>query len=707
MAGGSATQGSPADWKYQLDAVSSETMLTHPSGSVSIGQLAGGSGPSAIQTVTSIGTTKVPATADPSPNPTSYMWAAGVGNVIYTPAIQVWGPYGQTYLAAYQNGTQLWSVLPPDTCTGQIRTIQALKQGADDNIYIVSSRQSGCTGREFFLSGINAQNGSALFSVSLGDSLSMGPANFFAYTNGVALLSNSPARLRYYSYQGVLQSDTSPALAAGETVSAVTATHDGRVYVVVSKNRSATGDCPWTQVADRVEAFGPNGVIRDANQQPLTFTVQSCANIYAQASPNGLAMVVRGYNLDDRLLMLNADLVGSWDRAFDTGTIAGREFLAWLGHDFIVDNNGNIVTLGWYTTDNQQYRGVQIAVVDGVNGIRKSVVHTDQLEDAPSSFALTSAGVGLAQGTLYLAAHVCSSYQCNTSHPFKLYSVPAAGLGMDYPRGRLAGQSPTSPQTQKTYVALGDSYSAGEGVEPFITPSDTNGCHRSHAAYAKLLDESPGLNLELSAFVACSGATTASLQDGANGEPSQLNVLSQNVDVVTVTIGGNDIDFVGFATDCAIYDCHDSVAHNKSKNLIANTLPGNLDHLLAEIQTRIGQQTRVLVLGYPRLMPHGMDEFPNCWYLSEEERTAIREVTRGLNSALASAANRAGAQFEFVDADVNLYGVRTSPFSGHELCSEGAYFHGATTPVGYSYHPNRLGQAAYEKLVRRYLLTHP
>ncbi|HVI69171.1 MAG TPA: SGNH/GDSL hydrolase family protein [Magnetospirillaceae bacterium] len=698
------TQASPAEWKHLLDAVNSETVLTHPNGSVSIGQVAG-SGPSAIQTVTrDIAVSKISASSNPSPSPSTYLWAAGANNTVYTPAVQFVGYYVQRYLTAYQNGTTLWSVLPPDTCAGQIETIYALKQGADGNIYIVSGRQSGCNGPEFFLSGINAQNGSTLFSVSLGSDLSLGAANFFAYTSGLAILSGSAARLRYYSYQGVLQLDAPLVLSTDERVSAATATHDGVVYAVVSKNRSATGGCPWTNVADRVEAYGPNGVIQDANQQPVMLAVEPCANIYAQASPNGLALIVQAYGLDDRLLSLDTALHANWYKAFDTGTIAGREFPTWLGHDIVVDNTGNIVTISPYWTQNQQRRGVQIGVVNAT-GERTSVVYTDQLEETSSSFTLTANGIGLAQGTLYLAAHVCNSYQCDTSHPLKLYSVPAAGLGMDYPRGRLAGQLPT-PQTQRTYVAMGDSYSAGEGVEPFISPSGSNGCHRGYAAYPRLLDESPATDLKLSAFVACSGATTATLKDGANGEPSQLDTLNQSIDIVTVTIGGNDIDFVGFAASCALYDCHDSTAYDKSMNLVVNELPGDLDDLFSEIETRIGPQTRVLVMGYPRLMPYGMDEFPSCSYLSEEERIAIKEVTRGLNSAIATAVGRAGSQFEFVDADINLNGLRTSPFAGHELCSDGAYFHGASVPVGYSYHPNQLGQTAYEELVRRYLLTH-
>ncbi len=84
-------------------------------------------------------------------------------------------------------------------------------------------------------------------------------------------------------------------------------------------------------------------------------------------------------------------------------------------------------------------------------------------------------------------------------------------------------------------------------------------------------------------------------------------------------------------------------------------------------------------------------------------------MTLNLNSAVLSAVSRADVRFKFVDADVNLYGVRTSPLSGHELCNDdGAYFFGVSAiNSGTSFHPNRKGAEAYVKLVQKYLIAHP
>jgi lysophospholipase L1-like esterase len=370
------------------------------------------------------------------------------------------------------------------------------------------------------------------------------------------------------------------------------------------------------------------------------------------------------------------------------------------------DNNGNIVTTTLYTRQNQTYRGMQFSVFNGANGLRKAVVYTDQL-NANVSFNVSLGSIGLAQNTLYISAHICGSGLCSGSDTLNLYAIPVTGLGMDYPRARVQGVAATT-QTSRKYVALGDSFSAGESVEPFSAPSDSDGCHRSTQAYAELLDQDPALNLDLQAFAACSGATTATVAGGMNGESSQLDSLSTDDDVVTITVGGNDAKFVDFATECFNLTpgshCDGSGQYDQTMGLIENSLPANLDDLFDEVKGRIGESTRVLVVGYPRLMPYVGDPL-DCAYLSTQERTAIMDVTNGLNGALRTAAQNAGSQFEFVDADAILDGVRLSPFAGHELCASDNYFNGATLPVGYSYHPNRQGQAAYEELVRDYLLN--
>ncbi len=110
-----------------------------------------------------------------------------------------------------------------------------------------------------------------------------------------------------------------------------------------------------------------------------------------------------------------------------------------------------------------------------------------------------------------------------------------------------------SPPDDATYVALGDSFSAGEGNPPYESGSDERDfdeCHRSEWAYAPVLDQELSLGTFLSR--ACSGATTADMFEANpdNHEPPQLNWLSDATGLVTLTIGGIDAGFVQ-----AMYEC--------------------------------------------------------------------------------------------------------------------------------------------------------
>jgi hypothetical protein len=127
--------------------------------------------------------------------------------------------------------------------------------------------------------------------------------------------------------------------------------------------------------------------------------------------------------------------------------------------------------------------------------------------------------------------------------------------------GTVAAEGLTSHVAGSSeYVALGDSYASGEGLQSnaatYIAPSNNDGCHRSPAAYPVAVAAS--LNLDLGefetygsgGFVACSGATTKDLLKGENGEPAQLSALSSATRWVTVTDGGDDLHFANVLLAC-------------------------------------------------------------------------------------------------------------------------------------------------------------
>jgi streptogramin lyase len=108
---------------------------------------------------------------------------------------------------------------------------------------------------------------------------------------------------------------------------------------------------------------------------------------------------------------------------------------------------------------------------------------------------------------------------------------------------------------EASYVALGDSYSSGEGNPPYEPESDNvvtlDTCHRAQQAYGPLVDGA--LTLGPMIFKACSGAVTDDIfnPNGKNyTEPAQLDWLRPQDTAVTLTIGGDDGGFVELLEHC-------------------------------------------------------------------------------------------------------------------------------------------------------------
>jgi lysophospholipase L1-like esterase len=91
------------------------------------------------------------------------------------------------------------------------------------------------------------------------------------------------------------------------------------------------------------------------------------------------------------------------------------------------------------------------------------------------------------------------------------------------------------------YVALGSSMASGPGIRPSADGAPFR-AGRSARNYAHVVAERLGLHL---VDVTYSSATTANvLTDSQNGAPPQVDALDGSEDLVTVTIGGNDVGYV-------------------------------------------------------------------------------------------------------------------------------------------------------------------
>lgn len=256
---------------------------------------------------------------------------------------------------------------------------------------------------------------------------------------------------------------------------------------------------------------------------------------------------------------------------------------------------------------------------------------------------------------------------------------------------------PAAGAAGETYVAMGDSFTAGPGIP--LQTLDPLGCLRSDHNYPRLVAAARGSVLR---DASCSGAKTLELsapQSTSFGvNPPQLDRLDAGVSVTTVQIGGNDIGFSEILQRCAAplplgTPCRDLYAPggvDEISRRIAATGP-KVAAVLAEAARR-APQARRLVVGYPAILP---DSGWGCWPtlpITPGDVGYLRAKAKELNAMLAGQAASSGATY------VDLYG----PSIGHDACTlPGVRWVEPYVPLAPAapVHPNGLGMQAMAGVV--------
>jgi lysophospholipase L1-like esterase len=235
---------------------------------------------------------------------------------------------------------------------------------------------------------------------------------------------------------------------------------------------------------------------------------------------------------------------------------------------------------------------------------------------------------------------------------------------------------PAPPPPVDQYVALGDSFAAGQGT---IVYTD-DACKRSASAHPALIDAQRA-NTELT-FVACAGADTDDVRN------DQLGALGAGTDIVTITVGANDVGFADALAICASQsDANCSTAIASANDAIANALGGLLDALYAEIRAAAPTAT-IVVVGYPR--PFGPATCAGTALVSASEQGNINDAADAAGDVIEARAQAAG--FSYVDP--------IPTFTGHAICSAEPFLNGADAGAVEGFHPNAAGHTAYAALVR-------
>lgn len=282
----------------------------------------------------------------------------------------------------------------------------------------------------------------------------------------------------------------------------------------------------------------------------------------------------------------------------------------------------------------------------------------------------------------------------------------------------------------RAWLALGDSYSSGEGIAGTV-PADRDGprrgpnsqgreCERATGdgtdatawavgAYQAVRDE---LGLSELAFVACTGATI----DQAQGQIDEAEAATgrDRWDVVSFSFGGNNIRFAEVLKGCldlnSVWGAFDltpgcDVSESQLRSRV-DMLTGAADPIAGEyegtttlaglfdtVAAHVEPGGDVVVAGYPNLVEEvgrwdrwRRNVIGNCEGVHDYDVGMLRSVTGYLNEQIAQAVSAAdqahrgqGVRFHFVDVSRDPYEYSDNPRDRHALCSRDPWLNGQTT----------------------------
>jgi lysophospholipase L1-like esterase len=261
--------------------------------------------------------------------------------------------------------------------------------------------------------------------------------------------------------------------------------------------------------------------------------------------------------------------------------------------------------------------------------------------------------------------------------------------------GGVTGASAIGAASGEVYVALGDSYTAGPLVPN--QKGEPAGCARSDNNYPTLVAKQ--IAPEEFIDVSCSSAETKDMTqpqhvpfEGTN--PPQFNALRKDVDLVTLGIGGNDMNFGEIAIKCGdlairnggqgrpCTEHYTRSGYDEVAKRLREVVAPRLAKVIRGIQRR-SPQARLLVVGYPDPAPRDPGCFP-VLPVARGDLPFLQRVAERLSATVKRKALKGGAEY-----------VPILPGSiGHDPCQLPGtkWYEGIVlTSPAYPAHPNALG----------------
>lgn len=337
-----------------------------------------------------------------------------------------------------------------------------------------------------------------------------------------------------------------------------------------------------------------------------------------------------------------------------------------------------------------------------------------------------------------VASHPTFDYE---GGELQVYAEPYYRSDVEYKPGWVTLKPAGYQSSQLAYLALGDSYSSGEGDVDKDGNGETNhylphtdegkdNCHISSRSYPFLLRDQLGVPNNQMKSVACSGARVVfDYNRGLMGYQGQGGRLSQENDIaslqsdaltsfmpgyvpqlefvkkykpraVTLTGGGNDVGFANIIAYCAnlsmselVVDgtCGYAVANSDLRKMLGRAIYDQYSYTIRLINAikQASPTTIINIISYPSFIAGSTSTCAlNSGFLDGEERDMVNEGVSYMNKVLEQASMETG---------VNFINIQDSLVGGR-LC-EGSRFVTGVSDIGYDlaakrqevFHPNAKG----------------
>jgi lysophospholipase L1-like esterase len=290
------------------------------------------------------------------------------------------------------------------------------------------------------------------------------------------------------------------------------------------------------------------------------------------------------------------------------------------------------------------------------------------------------AAAALVLGMVIVGVGGCSSSKGSTSES-AASATPAPSTA---PTTSPTTAGASSPQKGEPYVALGSSIASGYGIS-----QQSGTCGRSSRDYAQLIAAKYQLKL---VDVSCGAAVIPNVVDTKQGDnPPQIDAVTADTKLITISVGGNDIAFNGTALACGDPNTRCTAPAGLDAELAA--LPGQLQSMVDKLRAK-APSARIVFVAYPREMPQ-----TNCpaMSLSNDELAILRSMGEKLEATFVKVFGKSDVVF------VDPYVVP----GDHTACGPASarWTNGYNVPSGegFAYHPTALGHQVVASLIEQAL----